>query len=171
MSNPSQRIAERVVLALGLPLVGVFLAMLAAGALSLVLPSGVVENGFVIVVVPAGIAAAALLAPRALRFAGRYSQLRRFLSGVFGWVAAVGVARGLEFVGIVPDALSHLQHASQWQGITAMGHEATMLLCFYGTLGAGTFVALGRPTTEQEGPPNDALHTSSGVGTADAARR
>ena len=53
------------------------------------------------------------------------------------------MGRGLEQVGVQPDALSHLRGPLVWDGIRAMLHELMTMISVFGSLGAVAFVVLG----------------------------
>jgi len=135
----------RGILAMVLPLSAVLGAVPAIALFLAGVPTSVIDR-WAAVLLLLGIVSGAALAPRLLPGAVQYSLTRRALAGIFGLVSAIAVGRGLAAMGIVPDALSHLQEQpSSFEGFSAIAQEAASILAFYGTLGVVAFVVLGPP--------------------------
>jgi hypothetical protein len=148
VNAPQTETVQRLLLAFAVPFSG-FLLALPLGALLLVgVPESTVNAcGVPVMVVAAGVAGWA--APRVLRYAARYSGMRRVLAGVLSVAATNLVGRGLERVGVDGDALSNVQGPFVWDGIRAMLHEGSAMACVYGTLVGTAFLVLGRPRSEE----------------------
>jgi hypothetical protein len=145
VNTPRGQILQRVFLAFVLPLGGALLVLLPVGALVAVGVRETIVDACGVPMMLVAAAAAGWAAPRVLRYAAQHSTSRRVLAGVLGLVAANLVSRGLEQVGVQSDALSHVQGPLVWDGLRAMLHEVTAMVCGFGSLGSTAFLVLGAP--------------------------
>jgi membrane protease YdiL (CAAX protease family) len=147
--------SQRILLAIWLPLAGL-LAAASVGVLLLAVGvrSEAALSTVALVIGSLALVAGAAFTPRGLD-QGLYSTLRKIFAGVAGVAAAAVVGRGLTFLGIDGEALSHNPSPS------ALMQEGTMLVAFYGTMFVVPFVALGRPSRTATRPPNDEMQLTA----------
>jgi hypothetical protein len=135
---------ERMLLGAGLPLGGMIVGFLSAGAAiwaGLREPS-VSVAGFAGMVV--GIVGASRFAVGVVSNARRFSLSRRIAAGVVGLTTLMAVGRCLPFLGLDPDALSH--SPSPW----AVVEEALSMLIGYGSMLTAASAALARPNVADD---------------------
>lgn len=148
MRSDAQVVAERVILAIGLPISGLIGCVLACIPMA-VGASRATAHVTLAALVPLTMVCAAWGAPKLVPCAAGYSVQRRVAAGLAGLVAGVVVGRALVNLGLQPDALSQLQ-SGPWQELVRAGaHEAGAFLVVCGTLGAVAFVALGTPRSSE----------------------